>query len=266
MPQWLQNNLQTIIYILVIAIPAVSQGIKVLADKKRQAEARRMRNESLPSSPTSSQTGPQTIAQRSEVSAQNREPATIQDELASQRQAQIEMWKAREAAMRGQRETLPAQVRVSAEDELARRRRAAMEELRRRQVEVDRLRSQRTAANRAQPQPAAGAAPSTRRQRAQALEAERRRQAAQRGGGASAGTPARKVVQQVVASLAGRSDESPAEPQPVVVPASRTTPIGALMLNRDSLRQAFVMKELLDPPIALRDNQTGATAGYHQPF
>ncbi len=266
MPQWLQNNLQTIIYILVIAIPAVSQGLKVLADKKREAEARRIRGESFSPSSQPAQTKPPTTLQRSEVSAQNREPATIQDELAAQRQAQIEMWKAREAAMRGQTEQRPAQARVSAEDELARRRRLAMEELRRRQIEVDRLRSQRAASGRSQPGPAASTAPMTRRQRAQAAESARQRQATQRRDSVLSGAPARQVVEQVVASLASGAAGIPAEPQPVVVPASRTTPMGALMLNRDSLRQAFVMKELLDPPIALRDNQTGATAGYHQPF
>ncbi|MCC6908749.1 MAG: hypothetical protein IT430_12465 [Phycisphaerales bacterium] len=252
MPNWLQNNLATLIYVLAVLIPAVAQGLKVLAEKKREADAKRLRE-----SAGQSHSAPgQPVMVSGAESTAGPSAASRQDQLAAQRQAQIEMWKAREAAMR--RTNQPAESVRSAEDELARRRRVAMEELRRRQVEADRARaSQSQSRSRQAPQQA-----TSRRQQA-AVELERRRQASQRSSRSARQQQAAPVVEQIVASLAPpRAAESIARR----APAQRGIGPAPLVLDAKSLRQAFIMKELLDPPVGLRDGTAGSSSGYHLPF
>ncbi len=245
MPNWLQNNLATLIYVLAVLIPAIAQGLKVLAEKKREADAKRLRESAGQSH---SAPGQPVMVSSAESATASPTAASRQDQLAAQRQAQIEMWKAREAAMR--RTNQPTASTRSAEDELARRRRVAMEELRRRQVEADRARASQSQTL-------------SRRQQA-AMEPERRRQAGQRAARSNRQQPAATpVVEQIVASLA---PPSAAEPMVRLAPARRAAAAAPLVLDAKSLRQTFIMKELLDPPVAMREGTAGSSPGYHLPF
>ena len=139
------------------------ESARSAAAEKREADAKRLRESAGQSH---SAPGQPVMVSSAESATAGPTAASRQDQLAAQRQAQIEMWKAREAAMR--RTNQPTASTRSAEDELARRRRVAMEELRRRQVEADRARASQNQT------------PSRRQQAA--MEPERRRQAGQRAG------------------------------------------------------------------------------------
>lgn len=262
MRNWLANNIQTIIYLLAFLLPVVSKGIAVLLEKRREAEAERLRG-----GPPARAALEKPVVQRAEVTARNREPETIQQELAAQRRAQIEMWKAREAMLKGARAEAPASARPAVEDEMARRRRLAMEELRRRQS---------TQSGSPRPAPAAPPAPTAPRtslqrpgSRRSTAAAEARRVAARKRAAAPdrAPMPSTSDLPTSAAPIAASLRPDALETgEPRVVPGARLSGVGSIVLSRESLRKAFVMKELLDPPLAMRDHPAGASAGYHLPF
>jgi hypothetical protein len=260
MRNWLANNIQMIIYLLAFLLPVASKGLSVLIEKRREAEAQRMRGGSPSPQPVE-----RPALRRTPDVAQNRDPDTIQAELAAQRKAQIEMWKAREAMLSGQRVDAAGAARPSAEDELARRRRLAMEELRRRKVAAE---PPRPSPQRSTPQPAQ--IPQTAARRGKAAAAEQRRSAGKRRGTLVLESTGRPTQMDRASIAAPVIDQRIAEPlpqrPPAVVPGSRTAGVGSVVLTRESLRRAFIMKELLDPPVALRNNPAGASAGYHLPF
>lgn len=253
--RWFFNNLQFLLPVLFVIGSVGSRWLKSAVEQKRLAEAQR-------GGPRPAQRDPAgAMLQPSEVSAQNRSPETRQSELAAQRQAQIEMWRARQAALGGPVQSPSSTGDSSVEEDLANRRRQAMEELRRRQIQVDQMRARQTGGG----QPSASAAPTSRRPITKA-EGERRLAAQRRRGPAPVTAPSTassrsSIIGDVIAATA-----APPHPQSRVVPASRTTPAGLLVLSPESLRQAFIMKELLDPPVALRDNSTGGGFGYDPPI
>lgn len=251
--RWLFNNSQVLLPVIFVIFSVIWQMIKAGVERKQQMDAQRTgARPMVPGDSTGAMLKP------SEVSVQNRPPAATQNELAAQRQAQIEMWRAQQAALGGKMQSPSAAGGRSAEDDLANRRRQAMEELRRRQIQVDQMRS-RQPTN--QPQPMA-AAPASRRQAAK-NEAQRRQVAQQRRNAAPVARPVATTRSSIIGEVVAAAAAPPEHP-PRVIPASRTTPAGSLVFGPESLRQAFVMKELLDPPLALRDNSAGFGAGYDQ--
>ncbi len=252
--RWLMNNSQFVLAVLFVVSSVVWRVVKAGIEQKQQADARRAGGR-----PASPGDPAEAVLTPADASVLSRSPSARPDELAAQRQAQIEMWKARQAALGGPMQSPSSPGGSLSEDQLASRRRLAMEELRRRQVEVDQRRSRQTA-NRPQP---VVPAPTSRR-RAARTEAERRQAAQNRRNAAlaEAGAAAENqssIIGEVIAATVAHP-----QPKPIVVPTSRTTPIGALLFSPESLRQAFIMKELLDPPLALRVNSAGFGFGYDQ--
>jgi len=255
--RWLVQNVTYLLPLLFLLLPALSGILKALADKRNEAEAKRRAQESGALRHPAATHG---AAPRPTPSMHE-----MPDELTAQRRAQIEMWRAREAMMRGEAPQSPQPLVLAGEDELAVRRRLAMEELRRRQAVAAGPVQQRSA-------PVARSAPVSdpRRQRAE-REAQRRRQPPRQGQqpDPAAARIALSLVTQpnAVEEIRRSPAQTPrAQAKRVVAPASRHSGISTLVLSPDSLRQAFVMKELLDPPLALRDMPGSSTGGYHQPF
>ena len=243
--RWFINNMQFFLPLLIVIISVMSRMIKAVAEQKQQADARRAGGR-----PASLGNPEGAMFQPAEVSVQNRPAATTQSELAAQRQAQIEVWKARQAALGEPMQSSSTPGGAPTGDVLANRRRLAMEELRRREIQVDQMRARQTT-GRQQPVSIPPASPRA--------ATGRRRSAAPAEASATATTRS-SIIGDVIAATA-----APHQPQPGVVPASRTTPVGSLVFGPESLRQAFIMKGLLDPPLALRDNSAGFGAGYDQP-
>lgn len=249
--RWFLQNLQIFLPILFIVITALGPVFKALAEQREQARNRRGGAARPAGEPSD---GSETIEAKS-PQMQAREEA-----IEAQRRAQIEMWRAREAMMRGEGRG-PVAAPRTAEEELALRRRLAMEELQRRQAAAVRAEQVRQAPAADRPAPAR----ESRRQRAE-REAQRQRQAA--AAAARIPKPAAQPPQSEVAA----APEAPAPRRaiapraPAVVPASRTSGLGSILLTRGALRQALVLKELLDPPLAIRDTPGGSSDGYHQPF
>ncbi len=251
--RWFLQNLQIFLPILFIIITALGPVFKALAEQREQARNRRGGAGRPAGEPSD---GFETI----EVRPPSPRVQAREEAIEAQRRAQIEMWRAREAMMRGEGRS-PVAAPRTAEEELALRRRLAMEELQRRQAAAVRAEQVRQAPAADRPAPAR----ESRRQRAE-REAQRQRQAA----AAAARIP--KPAPQPPESGIAATPEAPAPRRaiaaraPAVVPASRTSGLGSILLTRGALRQALVLKELLDPPLAIRDTPGGLSDGYHQPF
>ncbi len=253
--RWFLQNLQIFLPILLILATGLGQVVKALMEQRQ--ELRNRRSGSAGGAPGGVDSEIETVPARSP----SPHVRAREQELEAQRRAQIEMWRAREAMMRGQ-SGRPAAAPRTAEEELALRRRLAMEELRRREAA--------TRAEQMRQAPSADRSTSGR---------ESRRQRAQRGAPRSRPSPAAPMEESLPAPApAAAREQSAALPEglaqrrgaalrgPAVVPTSRASGLGSILLTRGALRQALVLKELLDPPLAIRDTPGGLSDGYHQPF
>jgi len=250
--RWFFNNMQILLPVLFVIVSLISRKLKSVVEQKHLAESQRGGARPSHRDPAGA------MLQPAEASAQNRPTPVAPNDLAAQRQAQIEMWRARQAALGGQMQSASSPGDPGGENELANRRRLAMEELRRRQVQIDQMRS-RQPGNRPQPIAATPIPP----RQATRDPAQRRQAAPQRRNAPPAEQPAQTTRSSIIGEVVAATAAHP-QPRPHAVPASRSTAAGMLVLNSESLRQAFIMKELLDPPLALRDNSAGFGAGYDQ--
>lgn len=256
--RWFFNNFSYILPVLLVVGTALNGLLRTIMAKHREAEAKRL------AGGDGGMPGPSRTIVAAPQSARP-QPMTIQDELAAQRRAQIEMWRAREAMLRGETAESSTPVILTAEDEMAQRRRLAMEELRRRQAAMARTEAARPVAQTAR-QPQTAPAPRPRPER----DTARRRQAPARPA-APAPTidlaPSTRAAEQGGVPASARSATTPTSPAiRAALPAARHAAVGSLILSPQSLRQAVILKELLDPPLAIRDNPNATGGGYHQSF
>lgn len=262
-----------IIALAVAALPQIVRAITEAAEKKNADDAKRRAAQGLPPNQPQSQVtlgpsqsrpsgGPFTTSGRpGQVPGPGQQRMLMSEaerraELAARRQAEIEAWRARR-----QRAETGRQVIGRPGGDLARQRREALDELRKQQ-------QQRVPSQPPQQRPTADHNDQVAQawRRAQQEEAARRQREAtpdrhatrrQRPAPATA-QPPRIIVPAQAAPISAQAApiKSPSRRSRngAVIPGSRFGPAAApLILSPANLRQAIILKEILDPPLALRE-------------